>query len=178
MGPRIALVVPLVMGALGCESGDVRTKRSEQPREAPNAAAKPSVDGKKLYGAPISNGAAAELADVLKSPERYAGKNLVVSGHVRRACTRMGCWMEIAAGTDPATPSCRVFFHGHGFFVPKDSAGSDARVEGRFEVVTVSPAHAAHLEEEGARIPEKAEDGSAREVRLVASGVELYRRGG
>jgi hypothetical protein len=177
MGQRLGLALVLVVGALGCESGDVAKQRAERPREEPKAA-KPALDGKKLYGAPISNGAAAELADVLKSPERYAGKNLVVSGHVRRACTRMGCWMEIAAGTDPATPACRVFFHGHGFFVPKDSAGSDARVEGRLEVVTVSPAHAAHLEEEGARVPGKGEDGSAREVRLVASGVELYRRGG
>ena len=174
----VGLAVALVLGALGCESGDLRTKRSERTREAPKAAAKPPVDGKKLYGAPISNGASAELADVLKSPERYAGKNLVVNGHVRRACTKMGCWMEIAAGTDPATPSCRVFFHGHGFFVPKDSAGSDARVEGRIEVVSVSPAHAAHLEEEGARIPGKGEDGSAREVRLLASGVELFRAAG
>jgi hypothetical protein len=178
MGRRLGLALALVVGALGCESGDVAKRGKERPREAPKAAAKPAVDGKKLYGAPISNGASAELADVLKSPERYAGKNLVVSGHVRRACTRMGCWMEIAAGTDPATPACRVFFHGHGFFVPKDSAGSDARVEGRIEVVSVSPAHAAHLEEEGARIPGKGEDGSAREVRLLASGVELFRRGG
>jgi hypothetical protein len=178
MAHRLALFAALVAGALGCESGDLVTKRAERSREEPKAAVKPPADGKKLYGAPISNGANAELADVLRTPERFAGKNLVVSGHVRRACTRMGCWMEIAAGTDPATPSCRVFFHGHGFFVPKDSAGSDARVEGRLEVVTVSPAHAAHLEEEGARIPGKGEDGSAREVRLLASGVELYRRGG
>jgi hypothetical protein len=115
---------------------------------------------------------------VLAEPERFAGKEVVVSGHVRRACSRMGCWIELAAGPDPETPACRVFFHGHGFLVPTDSAGSDARVEGRLEVKTVSPGHAAHLEEEGARVPNKAADGSAREVRLLASGVELFRRGG
>ena len=97
---------------------------------------------------------------------------------MRRACTRMGCWMELAASKDPATPACRVTFHGQGFFVPKDSAGSDARVEGRIEVVRVSASHAAHLEEEGARVADKGEDGSAREVHLVASGVELFGRGG
>ncbi len=115
---------------------------------------------------------------MLAEPERYAGQELVVSGHVRRACTRMGCWLELAAGPDPETPACRVMFHGHGFLVPTDSAGSDARVEGRLEVKSVTPAHAAHLEEEGARVPNKASDGSAREVRLMASGVELSRRGG
>jgi hypothetical protein len=147
-------------------------------REAEKPAAPPAASGKKLYGAPISVRPSEELTRVLEDPERFAGKELVVSGHVRRACTRMGCWIELAAGSDPATPACRVFFHGHGFFVPKDSAGSEARVQGRLEVKAVSPAHAAHLEEEGGRVPNKAADGSAREVRLLASGVELYRRGG
>jgi hypothetical protein len=31
------------------------------------------------------------------------------------------------------------------------------------------------LESEGAKFPEKAADGSAREVRLVATGVEMWR---
>jgi hypothetical protein len=115
---------------------------------------------------------------VLREPERFAGKNVVVSGHVRSACSRMGCWMELASGSDPATPACRVTLHGSGFFVPKDSAGSEARVEGKLKVVTVSAGHAAHLEEEGAKVAGKADDGSAREVQLVASGVELERRGG
>jgi hypothetical protein len=147
-------------------------------RKEPKAVAAPAATGKKLYGAPIAGPPSEELARVLQEPERYAGKEVVVSGHVRRACTRMGCWIELAAGRDPETPACRVFFHGHGFFVPKDSAGSEARVQGRLEVKAVSPGHAAHLEEEGGRVPNKNADGSAREVRLLASGVELYRLGG
>jgi hypothetical protein len=175
---RTPLAVVLALGILGCEAGGKPPERTVAKREAPSAPAPVAAAGKKLYGAPISNGSGAELAEVLKEPERFTGKTLVVSGHVRRACTRMGCWMELAASSDPATPACRVTFHGHGFFVPKDSAGSDARVEGRLEVVRVSAAHAAHLEEEGARVADKSGDGSAREVHLVASGVELYRRGG
>ena len=174
---RALLAAVLALGVVGCEAGGRPRERAAAKREAVAAAPTGSA-GAKLYGAPISSGSAAELADVLKDPERFTGKTLVMSGHVRSACTRMGCWMELAASKDPAAPACRVTFHGHGFFVPKDSAGSDARVEGRVEVVRVSAAHAAHLEEEGARVADKSNDGSAREVHLVASGVELYRRGG
>ena len=173
-----ALAVGIAFAVLACQAGGAPKRRSETTREQPKAAAPAKAPAKNLYGAPISNAAGSELAEVLKDPERFRGQNLVLSGHVRRACTRMGCWMELAASNDPATPACRVTFHGHGFFVPKDSAGSDARVEGRLEVVRVSAAHAQHLEEEGARVADKSDDGSAREVHLVASGVELFRRGG
>jgi hypothetical protein len=175
---RLVLAVLVAAGATGCEAGGSQKKSFEAERAQPKAVSSEPAQAKKIYGAPISAAADESLAAVLGEPERFAGKNVVVSGHVRRACTRMGCWMELSAGTDPTTPACRVTFHGHGFFVPRDSAGSEARVEGRLELVKVSPAHAAHLEEEGARVADKDGDGSAREVHLVASGVELYRRGG
>ena len=168
----------MLAGGVGCRS-EASEEAIGAELEAPKVTAPaPEVAIKKLYGAPISNRPREELARVLGEPERYAGKELVVSGHVRRACSRMGCWIELASGPDPSTPACRVMFHGHGFFVPTDSTGSDARVEGRLEVKTVSAGHAAHLEEEGARVANKAADGTAREVRLLASGVELFRRGG
>ena len=173
-----ALGIVLGLSVLGCRPDGATDDQPEATPEPAPSPVSPAPQGKKLYGAAISKGEAAELSEVLRDPERFRGKNLVLSGHVRRACTRMGCWMELATSKDPATPACRVTFHGQGFFVPKDSAGSDARVEGRIEVVRVSAAHAAHLEEEGARVADKGEDGSAREVQLVASGVELFRRGG
>jgi hypothetical protein len=180
---RRALAVLFLAGSIGCRPGATEEPAgaAEEPAgatpEKPKAAPVPTAAGKKAYGAPISARPSEELRRVLEEPERYAGKELVVSGHVRRACSRMGCWIELAAGPDPQTPACRVMFHGHGFLVPTDSAGSDARVEGRLEVKAVSAGHAAHLEEEGARVPNKAADGSAREVRLLASGVELFRGG-
>jgi hypothetical protein len=166
------------VATLGCEAGGAPELSRQAAPERTKPVATAAVGGKKVYGTPISNTAGEDLATVLREPDRFAGKNVVVSGHVRSACSRMGCWMELASGTDPKTPACRVTLHGSGFFVPKDSAGSEARVEGKLRVVTVSAGHAAHLEEEGAKVAGKAEDGSAREVQLVASGVELERRGG
>jgi hypothetical protein len=83
--------------------------------------------------------------------------------------------MELAEGADPKLPGCRVTFKDYGFFVPTDSAGASARVEAQLELATLSPASVDHMEREGASFPNKASDGSAREVRLIATGVELRR---
>ena len=64
-------------------------------------------------------------------------------------------------------------FKDYGFFVPKNSAGAQTRVEGTVEVRTLEKQHVAHYESEGASFAAKAPDGTAREVRLVATGVEM-----
>ena len=98
-----------------------------------------------------------------------------MEGLVRRACSRKGCWMELAAGADKASPGCRVTFKDYGFFVPTDSAGARAKVQGAVMIHKVEPQWVAHMEEEGAHFASKNPDGSANEVRLVATGVELTR---
>ena len=163
-----ALAVGLVPG-VSCES------ESSSPRSEPA----PAAVGPRFerFGAALSPGSLVGLDDVLAEPSRHSGKTVLVEGHVRRACTKKGCWMELAAGSDPSAKGCRVTFRDYGFFVPTDSAGSRARVEAVVETVTLKPSHVRHLEEEGATFASKAPDGSAEEVRLVATGVELTRPG-
>jgi Domain of unknown function (DUF4920) len=128
------------------------------------------------FGAAITESKHQGLAEVLAEPAAYEGKTVLVEGHVRRACTRKGCWMELASSADPEATGCRVTFKDYGFFVPTDSAGSRALVEARVQVETLDANHVAHLEEEGAKFPDKQADGTAREVHLVATGVELTRQ--
>lgn len=125
------------------------------------------VRGDKLKGAP-----SVALADLLKDPAAQDGKTVVLEGTVRRACERKGCWMELAPTADSKGPGVRVTFKDYGFFVPLDSAGRKAKVEGTVKVATLSDERAKHYESEGATVPRGA-DGMAREVQLVASGVEL-----
>ncbi len=113
------------------------------------------------------------LADLLQSPDTHAGKTVQVEAKVRKACTKKGCWMELASD-DKGGPGVRVTFKDYGFFVPLDSAGSTAKVEGVVKVADLTESRAKHLEEEGATIP-RGKDGKAREVQLVATGVELQR---
>lgn len=125
--------------------------------------------GEALKGAP-----AVKLADLLAKPQEHSGKTVLVEGQVRKACEKKGCWMELATGTDAKAPGVRVTFKDYGFFVPLDSAGSQARVEGMVQVAELSENRAKHYEGEGAIVP-RGSDGKPREVQLVATGVELRR---
>lgn len=136
------------------------------PRSAPSASA-PEVmlRGEKLKGLP-----SVELSRVLARPEEFDGKTVAVEAKIRRACQKKGCWMELATSEDG--PGVRVTFKDYGFFVPLDSAGTTARVEGTVKVATLSAARAKHLEAEGAHVA-RSPSGETHEVQLVASGVEL-----
>ncbi len=136
----------------------------------------PAGDGaRKLFGSALGSSPRAELSEVLASPDKFKDQTVTVEGNVRSACTRKGCWMELTQTADAASPGCRVTFKDYGFFVPTDSAGSRARVEASVETKTIKPSMVAHLEEEGAKFADKAANGAATEVRLVATGVEMWR---
>lgn len=155
-----------------CDSAS-KTKDSAEchhPSSDPGAAATSSdavlLRGEKLKGLPK-----AELAAVLKTPADFDGKSVLLEAKVRKACERKGCWMELSPPTGKG-PGVRVTFKDYGFFVPLDSAGRTAKVEGVVTVAELSEERAKHYESEGAVVP-RGKDGKPREVQLVASGVEL-----
>jgi hypothetical protein len=158
---RLALIALSLVSLVGCNTA----KKQAPPAQA-------TESGAKLYGQPLQPAEVKPLADVLAKPESFANQTVTVAAQVRKACTRKGCWMELAESTKDGTPGCRVTFKDYGFFVPLDSAGSSARVQGKVEVDTLSASAVRHYEEEGAQFV-KAPDGTAREVRIVATGVEL-----
>jgi uncharacterized protein DUF4920 len=139
---------------------------------APAGEGKPAAGGVQRFGAAITPGREAALAQLLKSPDEFKSADVITGGTVRRACSNKGCWMELAQGDGPG---CRVTFKDYGFFVPTDSAGAQARVQGRLETQSVPAARVRHLEAEGAQFAAKNPDGSATEVTLIASAVELTR---
>lgn len=123
------------------------------------------VRGEKLKGA-----TSVEMKKLLETPSEFDGKTITVEAKVRKACEKKGCWMELAG--EEKGPGVRVTFKDYGFFVPLDSAGSTAKVEGVVKLAELSEQKAKHYESEGASVP-KGKDGKYREVQLVASGVEL-----
>lgn len=159
------------VGKGGHPAGHNDAAHRDEAQPAATAAARPAgwtlARGDKLSGAPTVS-----LAKLLEDPAAHQGKVRTVEGTVRQACTRKGCWMELAASADGKGPGMRVTFKDYAFFVPKDSAGLQARVEGVVGVEVLPEAQAKHYESEGAKIARGA-DGKAREVQLVASAVEL-----
>ena len=150
---------PCLRGRIGGCGGPSRTWR-------------PGYATRRSAGGPRAATRCVTVADLLAKPEAFDGKEALVEGTVRRACSRKGCWMELSKAGDAKGPGVRVTFKNYGFFVPTDSAGSAARVQGTVKVATLSADLAAHYESEGATVPRGA-DGQPRELQLVASGVEL-----
>ncbi len=171
----------LLWATIALAFGSVPACKGEPPsEEAPIETSKqPAVQAqsqaKETFGAPLSDLRETPLSDVLASPDQYAGKTVRVSGNARRVCQRKGCWMELATSSDAAAPACRVNFKNYGFFVPTDSAGAAAVLEGEVKLKKVRPSRVRHLEEEGAVFTSKNEDGSANEIQIVANGVEMIR---
>lgn len=123
-------------------------------------------------GAKIAAVSSTPVGDVVSKPSQFEGKDVVVEGKVRKACSAKGCWMELAASDKG--PGMRVKFKDYAFFVPTDSAGSTARVQGTVKVATLSAEMTKHYEGEGATVP-RAKDGTPQEVQMMATGVELKR---
>jgi len=163
------LLVALVLSCPGKEGQacDCNHDQMAQQAKAPPASSSGAVltRGEKLKGLEVVS-----FEKLLSSPQEYDGKTVALEAKVRQACTKKGCWMELAAADKG--PGVRVTFKDYGFFVPLDSAGSTAKVEGTVKVAELSPEKAKHFESEGAKVA-KDKDGKYREVQLVAVGVEL-----
>jgi hypothetical protein len=128
----------------------------------------------KTFGESIKGTDIVDVSSVLDDPDRFADKPVLVQGRVRAACTRKGCWMELAPSMEKDAPGSRVTFKDYGFFVPTTSMGKVACVEGIVSTKRVPPEEVRHIEGEGGRFAKKMSDGSAREVRIVATGVEMW----
>lgn len=159
--------------AVGSTAAAKDSKESCNHAEAKGEAAAPApakadgiiTRGEKLKGLP-----AVEMTALMAAPATFDGKTVALEGTVRKACEKKGCWMELAASDKG--PSVRVTFKDYGFFVPLDSAGSKAKIEGTVKVAELTPEKAKHYQDEGAQVA-KDKDGKYREVQVVALGVEL-----
>jgi len=129
------------------------------------AAAQPAAEavaGRKAYGAPIdAKTPEVSLSEVLGAPSKYADKNVRLTGTITSVCQGMGCWLQLG---DPKG-SAHVKLRGHSFFVPKNSSGRSAVIEGK-----VLPA----LDEGHCETEAKEQTGVVAKVELEASGVEIF----
>ena len=142
---------------------------SSQPATATSTSSK---NGPVKRGAAFTVAAETSLQNVLAKPADFEGKTVKIRGEVARCCVMKGCWMELTA--EGLEQGIRVRFKDYAFFVPLDSAGASALVEGQINSRKLEEANAKHLEEEGAKIFRN-DAGEAIELALVASAVELTR---
>lgn len=82
---------------------------------------------KKVFGGGVTEKTSVALHDIIKEPKKYKDQTVRTEGRVVAVCKSMGCWMEIADDSGHA----HIKMAGHSFFVPKESSGHRAAVQGK-----------------------------------------------
>ena len=142
-----------------------------QPAAPPPANMIGDAKGQTIHrGAPFLLSETADLDTVMKKAVEHHDKTVKVSGEVSAVCRKKGCWM-VLKGKTPGH-SARITFANYSFFVPLDSAGANATVEGRIEVKKMGDAERKHLADDAGKPVDSI---PAQEVRLVATAVEIRR---
>jgi len=141
---------------------------------APAAGAAPvaTVSEGEVFGATPTLERTTPLPEILRDPARFEGQTVLLHGRISDVCQRKGCWTVIRDGE----AHVRVRFEDYGFFLPKDSIGAEAWVQGSVSVATMSEREARHYEAESRGGDPSRVDGPVREVRFTASGVRLVQR--
>lgn len=97
----------------------------------------------------LADSAAVPVAKVVKSPEAYLGKKILVGGVVTEVCQPKGCWIKVAETPNSAETlfvkfTCPV----EGRLIPLDAVGRQTWVEGELEIEEVSQEDARHYAED------------------------------
>lgn len=151
------------------QMGDAKAEK--EPTEKDKTEAIPTNAFLKR-GAPIGNSKKVSLSKVLDDPAKFSGQSVVIEGVVVRSCKMEGCWAEVAENKD--AKSIRINMKGHAFFIPLQSAGVFARVEGLFSVKILTKAEADRMiEKDGAKFANRNADGTVNEISFEATGIEL-----
>lgn len=81
----------------------------------------------EIFGAlPSASKPQMTLAEVVRKAKKYDGDIVRITTHVSKVCQRKGCFFIAVEGDIWA----RVIFKGYSFFLPTDSAGKQAMLEG------------------------------------------------
>jgi hypothetical protein len=115
----------------------------------------------QTFGKPLGGLPPVALQDVLARP--VDGQSVRLEGTIDKVCQRKGCWLELKQ----EAASVHVTFENYGFFVPKDSMGKPAVLEGKVVVKKPTPEDVAHLKSEGGG------EAVGSQVSIEATGVEI-----
>lgn len=115
-------------------------------------------------GEPLSALPPKTVEQCVKQASKLSGKTVKMTGTVKAVCQQKGCWFALQ-GKDGTL--VRVTSLGYKFFVPMNSAGKTATVEGLFEERTLDTAMAQHYEND-------AVVGTGKEPRKITAPVKEY----
>jgi len=121
------------------------------------------------FGAGLTLVETTSLTEIVQAPGRFASQEILLRAQLADVCQKKGCWTLARDGK----ASVRVRFKDYAFFLPTNSIGAEAYIQGRVEVANLSEREAKHYEAESRNGDPESIRGPVREVSLVASGIRL-----
>ena len=104
------------------------------------------------YGQKISPDDALTAPQFLKAMEKKDSLNVKVEAKIEAVCKKKGCWMDLNLENGS---TMKVRFKDYEFFVPKDSDGKMAVVEGKAKVEVTDVATLRHYAEDAGKSKEE-----------------------
>jgi hypothetical protein len=129
----------------------------------------PGVPAGEDFGAGITLSEVSDFGDVVSDPAKYSDAPVLVRGTISDVCQRKGCWLVLSEGAHRV----QIRFADYAFFVPKDSRGKQAYVEGRVKAETLSEEEARHYAAESIDGDPSAIRGPQEVVSFTATGVRI-----
>lgn len=116
------------------------------------------------FGQKITDQDAIASTDLLSEIEGKDSVTLKVKGTVNEVCQAKGCWMTMDLDKDQ---SMRITFKDYGFFIPTNSSGKNAVVQGVVKKESIEVQTLRHYAKDAGKSDEEIEAITAPEISIV-----------
>jgi len=127
-------------------------------------------DDSGFFGERISADGAIPAMELSQKMNSQDALNIKLKGTITEVCQVKGCWMTIDLGNDQ---QLRVKFKDYSFFVPKNSAGKTAIIQGTVQKEIISVDELKHLAQDAGKSETEINEinKASEELTFVAEGV-------
>ncbi len=164
-------LVVLLLSSVSYSQHDASIKLLEKDAKMSDEPAGIKMPDGILYGKDYDGGMTIiEFSDLMKNSTDNNDKVVIVKGNVSEVCQEMGCWMIMSEGSN--TVRIKTM---HEFFLPKDIAGREAVVIGKFKMTEITEEMARHYNEESKNPTIKTENikGPQKVYEMEAMGIKI-----
>ncbi len=164
-------IIPLLI-AIFCLSGTLQAQETDKDYVQLSEPVEQTEEF-RVFGSSFNTQMATVPFDsLLASPAKYNQQTVTTEGEITQVCQKKGCFFMLQ--TEDGDQQARISFKDYSFFVPTNTAGAKVKLNGTFNVKTISEEDAKHYAEDAGEDPSTIK-GPQKEFSLVATSVMIFR---
>lgn len=110
------------------------------------------------------------LGELIEKSGEFDNTTVTTEGVIKQVCQKKGCFFMLESDKGQA----RITFKDYSFFIPTNTAGARVKLNGTFNMKTLTEEKARHYAEDAGKNPETV-SGPQKEYSLVATSVVIYK---